>query len=256
VGLPLAWYAIAWIRHIPAAAGDVAAIAHRGGVSASGDADHPGEATLPAFQTAIDAGADWLEFDVRRTRDGALVVLHDATVDRTTNGSGPVTGLTLAELRSLDAGAGAVVPTVEDVVGLAVRVGVPVLPEIKDGPLNPGITGQLVDLLRAAGALEGAVIQASEAATLEELARIAPEARACWVTGWWQFDISSPPADAAFVCPMGEMVLLAPDVIRQAHAAGRTVFVWWAGVESRPANAIVAAFGADGIIVDDLGSLP
>ncbi len=242
------WYGIPWLRRIPAAA-PLATIAHRGGPASGAP-----EGTIEAFAAAIDAGADWLEFDVRRTADGALVVLHDATVDRTTDGAGPITSLTLAEVRGLDAGGGARIPTVEDVVGLARAAGVSIMPEIKDGVANPGVTPQLVDVLRDSEYLDRAVIQAFESETLEELRRVAPEAKACWLTGPWQFDLSSPPADAAFVCPMGEMVLLHPDLVRQAHAAGRTMFVWWGGTESTIGNAILAAYGVDGLIVDDVRS--
>ena len=74
-------------------------MAHRG---ASGTFP---ENTLSAFRAAIDAKADMCELDVQLTRDGAVVVIHDDTVDRTTDGSGEVAELTLAELKLLDAGA-------------------------------------------------------------------------------------------------------------------------------------------------------
>jgi glycerophosphoryl diester phosphodiesterase len=74
-------------------------IAHRG---ASAEAP---ENTLPAFEAAVRRGADAFELDVRLTADGAPVVIHDDTLDRTTDGSGLVRSHTLAELRSVDAGA-------------------------------------------------------------------------------------------------------------------------------------------------------
>ena len=214
-------------------------------------ATHP-RARWAAFRASIDAGADWLEFDVRRTSDGALVVLHDATVDRTTDGTGPIDSLSLAQVRALDEGGGATIPTVEDVVDLAAKADLPILPEIKDGLAVPGMTGELVDLLRAKGYLDHAVIQAFEAETLNELRRLAPDARACWLTGLWQFDLTEPPADAAYVCPMAEMVLLHPDMIRAAHASGRKVFAWWSALESPATNAFLEAYGVDGIIADDV----
>jgi glycerophosphoryl diester phosphodiesterase len=70
-----------------------------------GSAAHAPENTLESFTQAIAAGADALELDVHLTRDGAVVVHHDATVDRTTSGSGAVAALTLAEVAALDAGA-------------------------------------------------------------------------------------------------------------------------------------------------------
>ncbi len=62
------------------------------------------ENTLPAFQAALDLGADGIELDVQFSSDGKLVVLHNPTLETTTNGSGRVTAYTFAELRLLDAG--------------------------------------------------------------------------------------------------------------------------------------------------------
>lgn len=69
------------------------------------------ENTIEAFRAAIELGVDQLETDVRVTKDGELVLIHDATVDRTTNGTGNVCDLTLAELKALDAGNGTRIPT-------------------------------------------------------------------------------------------------------------------------------------------------
>ncbi|MDQ6758744.1 MAG: glycerophosphodiester phosphodiesterase family protein [Acidobacteriota bacterium] len=90
----------------------VAAIAHRG------EHLHHPENTLPAYEAAIDAGADFIEVDVRTTSDHKLVMMHDRTVDSTTNGKGPVKDMTLAEIRALDAG-GSRVPTFDEVLQLA-----------------------------------------------------------------------------------------------------------------------------------------
>ena len=97
----------------------VAVIAHRGGRSTTP------ENTLAAFRNAINLGADYVEIDVRTTKDGHLVIMHDRTVDRTTNGKGNVKDLTLAEIRSLDAGfkfspsfSGEKIPTFEETLQL------------------------------------------------------------------------------------------------------------------------------------------
>lgn len=73
-------------------------VAHRGGLIERPDS------TLAAYDHAVKIGADWLELDVHLSTDGVPVILHDDTVDRTTNGHGRVAELTLAELRRLDAG--------------------------------------------------------------------------------------------------------------------------------------------------------
>lgn len=92
----------AWLRSRPGhpyLAGSPLFIAHRGGAGLAP------ENTLEAFRSAVeDWGADMLELDVRTSRDGVVVVFHDATVDRTTDGTGMVADKTLEELRDLDAG--------------------------------------------------------------------------------------------------------------------------------------------------------
>ena len=84
---------------------------------------HAPENTLPALQAALDAGAQVAEIDVRLTRDGKLVLMHDGDVDRTTDGSGPVKAMTLGEVKKLDAGrwfdrkyTGIKVPTLDEVL--------------------------------------------------------------------------------------------------------------------------------------------
>jgi glycerophosphoryl diester phosphodiesterase len=113
-------------------------VAHRG------DSAHAPENTMLAFERAVRLGADALEFDVRLSADGVAVVHHDPTLDRTTDGGGPVGALPLAGLRAVDAGArftadggrtypfrggGVRVPTLDEVLGAWPRV--PVLIEIK-----------------------------------------------------------------------------------------------------------------------------
>lgn len=85
--------------------------AHRGAVN-----DKSPENTLPAFKRAIRLGAGVIELDVRRCKSGEIVVIHDKRVDRTTNGKGKVRHLTLTELRQLDAGHGAHIPTLDEVL--------------------------------------------------------------------------------------------------------------------------------------------
>jgi len=95
-------------------------------ISHRGEHLHHPENTMPAFQAAIDAGADYFELDVRTTSDGKFVLMHDSTLDRTTNGTGEVHKHTFDEIRALDAGskfspsfAGTKVPTLDEAFDLA-----------------------------------------------------------------------------------------------------------------------------------------
>lgn len=86
----------------------VLSIGHRGA------AGHAPENTLRAIQQGIALGVDFVEIDVRRTADGALVILHDETVNRTTDGKGRIERLSLQEIKALNAGNNETIPTLED----------------------------------------------------------------------------------------------------------------------------------------------
>ncbi|UCF38400.1 MAG: glycerophosphodiester phosphodiesterase family protein [Acidobacteriota bacterium] len=107
----------------------VVSVAHRGGIV-------PGypENTLEAFRQAIEHGAQAIEIDLRGTKDGEIVIMHDETVDRTTNGSGRTTDLTTSELKRLDAGYGRKIPTYEETLELVAGTGVTLLLDIKESP--------------------------------------------------------------------------------------------------------------------------
>ncbi|MCS0788430.1 glycerophosphodiester phosphodiesterase family protein [Cytobacillus pseudoceanisediminis] len=123
-------------------------IAHRG---ATGYAP---ENTVAGFDLAVDMKADYIEIDVQRSKDGELVVIHDTSVDRTTNGTGKVGDLTFDYLRSLDAGswkgeqfAGEPIPTFEEILDrYHGKVGI--LIELKAPELYPGIEEQVADNLK------------------------------------------------------------------------------------------------------------
>jgi len=241
---PLIYYSLQAMLRTPALTW-LQNIAHRGGPK------YAPENTLAAFRNAIAWGVDWLEFDVQMTKDGFLVVIHDETVERTTDGSGAVRGLTLEQIRLLDAGQGETVPTFEEVVELAKSSGVKILPETKSAHLYPGMEEKMLQALEQANYLDQTVIQSFEAGSLEKLHRLNPQVKLCALYGLWQFNLSSPPGEAQYVCPMAEMVLMNPWMIRQAHNEGRQVFIWFGVLENRFMFNVMRFFGADGLIVND-----
>ncbi len=124
-------------------------IGHRGACG------HEPENTLASIARAIALGCAFTEVDVRRTADGALVLLHDERVDRTTNGQGLVAEMTLADIRKLDAGGGQVIPTLEEALATAGgRIGL--ILELK----TEGLAYDLCAIVRASG-FAGPVIYAS-----------------------------------------------------------------------------------------------
>lgn len=120
-----------------------------------GAAGHAPENTLAAIDAGIACGADIVEIDLRRTADGVLVVLHDTTVNRTTNGTGRIDRLSLRDVKKLTAGKGQQIPTLQEVLDAASgRAGLMLELKIR------GIAGQTVEAVRQAG-FKNLVIYAS-----------------------------------------------------------------------------------------------
>jgi glycerophosphoryl diester phosphodiesterase len=114
------------------------------------------ENTLAGFCMAAALNVEWVEFDVRLTSDGRCILLHDDTLDRTTNGEGPAARLTFDEIRRLDAGtwfgpdfAGQPVPGLEETIGLLAQLKVGAVVELKPAPGAEAATGRAVAAILA-----------------------------------------------------------------------------------------------------------
>ncbi len=142
------------------------------------------ENTLPAFARAAEIGADGVELDVQLSLDGAPVVMHDFTVERTTNGSGEVSKMTLAALRELDAGAtfsggfaGARIPTLDEVfeaVGTRVLVNVE-LKAFGMGRAARDLVGTVARSIHVHGMSKRVILSSFNPLILGMVRRIAPE---------------------------------------------------------------------------------
>jgi len=143
------------------------------------------ENTLAGLCEAHALGAKWVEFDVMLTADGVPVLIHDETLERTTDGRGEVARHTAAEIRSLDAGAwfaprfaGERVPTLAEAVDLLVRLGLSVNVEIKPATGYAAATGEVVaDHLRQCWPADGPrlLLSSFERMALDSAARVAPD---------------------------------------------------------------------------------
>ncbi len=131
-------------RRLERERGRVWVVGHRGAMG------YCPENTLASFERGLELGSDWIELDVHLSRDGEVVVIHDETLDRTTNGHGYIKDHTLAELRTLDAGDGQQIPTLNEVLAWASARNVTLDIEIKNAPLYyDGIEASVVQLLAA-----------------------------------------------------------------------------------------------------------
>lgn len=110
-----------------------------------GAAEVAPENTLQAFRTAIESRVDAIEFDVRATADDELIVMHDETVDRTTDGTGKVSGLTRRELKEFDAGNGEEIPTLDEALAALEDEDVRLRIELKEGGIGERVVDAVTD---------------------------------------------------------------------------------------------------------------
>jgi glycerophosphoryl diester phosphodiesterase len=216
------------------------------------------------MRAAVDAGADFVELDVRLTADGELVVLHDFEVSRTTNGTGLVHEMTLAQVRALDASGdrqlGFAVPTFEEVLSdLSGRIGVDV--EIKNLPGEPAfdspkeaVAEACVRLIRETG-FEGPLIASSfNWLPIERVREIAPDIPTGFITSSlidpWAVLVYARAGGHEFILPQAPAVFGAGrPFIEAAHEAGVRVGTWT--VDDAEAVESLFALGVDAIVTND-----
>jgi glycerophosphoryl diester phosphodiesterase len=221
-------------------------IAHRG---ASGTRP---ENTLVAFRRAVELGAHMIELDVQCTRDGAVVVIHDDTLDRTSDGVGPVRNQTLAELAALDAGrwfdpayAGERIPTLD-----AVLRAVPIAVNVELKPTgDDGLERRTLEVVEAAGAMQRVVFSSFAAESLVRLRALSPSAELAVL--WDHTAIAGALRVADGVAARALHIRTsrsAASGIAAGHAAGLAVRVWT--VNTREVLAPLEAAGVDAVFTD------
>ncbi len=216
--------------------------AHRGGL----DAPFP-ENTLPAFHHARQNGAQLVELDLRATADGQIVVLHDRSVNRTTNGRGLIHEMTLADVQALDAGDNHTIPTLQEVLAWAMPLDVGLLLDVKRAPNLPH--DRIVNAVVEAGLEPRVLFGVRSLIDLEQLSRHAVGLRFLGL-------IPSQQDVDAFVAAGVEGIRLwpkwlrsEPELVPGLQAEG--VSVWLTtGDASADAVRTYAAMGVEGLITD------
>ena len=235
----------------------LAIVAHRGGAGLMP------ENTLASFRNGIALGADFIEMDVHLTKDGIPVVIHDPTLDRTTDGKGAVSSFALAELQTFNAAAKfsgttdkQVVPILAQVLELAKPTSVKLEIEIKvdaNGKRYPNIEQKVLNEIAARGMLERVKIMAFEFDTLKQIRALDPKVItvALMTTDYFRSHIgASPAALIEELAPYSNAVgidknFLNAEWTQQAHARNLTVGVWT--VDSEADQQKFIALGVDGI---------
>jgi glycerophosphoryl diester phosphodiesterase len=236
---------------------------HRG---AAGQAP---ENTLPSFALALALGAEVLEFDLHPTRDGFVVVLHDDTLDRTTNGSGLVRDHTLRQIERLDAGYhfsrdgrdfpfrghGVRVPTFDAVLQQFPLATCNV--EIKEN--DPGLIDEVIATIRRLDATHRVLVAAEKGEILDHVRQQAPEITTSFsaadvvdfltrVTEARWSDYRPPGIALQVPVRVGDIEIVRPDVVQAAHDLGLEVHVWTLNDPAEIRS--VLELGVDGIISD------
>ena len=227
-------------------------IGHRGASA------HSPENTLAAFQLALDQGADAIEFDIKRCASGEVVIMHDASVDRTTNGAGLTHQLSLAQLRALDAGGGQPVPTLSEVfetLGAATtQSGRPFLfnVEVTNYPTpRDGLESTVVELIKRHNIAERVMFSSFNPLSLRTLAKLAPgiprgmlyssdmpiHLRRAWLAPFVPHQFRHPEKD-----------MVSPEAVREFKAKGLRVNAWTVNAEADIQRMIDC--GVNGIIGD------
>ena len=134
------------------------------------------ENTLLAFSKALEAGCDGIELDVQLSLDGEIVIIHDETVDRTTDGSGFVKDLTLAQLKALDAGSGEMIPLLSEYLDLVEDSGVLTNIELKNDMIRyEGLEEQVIAMVRRRGLVGQVIISSFSHESVNLVKSLAPE---------------------------------------------------------------------------------
>ncbi|GGW43148.1 glycerophosphoryl diester phosphodiesterase [Streptomyces lucensis JCM 4490] len=177
------------------------------------------ENTLRSFVAAQHAGLDLIELDLHLSKDGALVVMHDAEVDRTTDGTGPIAEKTLAELRALDAGRGERVPVFEEVLD---AVSTPLQAEIKD----VAAARALAEVMHRRDLVGRVEVSSFHDEAVAEIARLVPGVRTALVASRYGTDVvdRAVAAGAPTVCLNIRRLTL--EIVEHARASGLRIIGW------------------------------
>ncbi|MFF7640022.1 glycerophosphodiester phosphodiesterase family protein [Streptomyces canus] len=199
------------------------------------------ENTLRSFVAAQQAGLDLIELDLHLSKDGALVVMHDTDVDRTTDGTGPIAEKTLTELRALDAGRGERVPVFEEVLD-AVRS--PLQAEIKD----IAAARALAEVMLRRDLVSRVEVSSFHDEAIAEIGRLVPGVRTALIGSRFGPDIVERAVEAGAETVCLNIRRLTLEVVEAARKADLKIIGWV--VNTQDQLRLVRALGLDGATTD------
>ncbi|WP_328908726.1 glycerophosphodiester phosphodiesterase family protein [Streptomyces sp. NBC_00234] len=199
------------------------------------------ENTLRSFVHAEQAGMDAIELDLHLSKDGALAVMHDAAVDRTTDGTGQIAERTMAELRGLDAGQGERVPVFEEVLD---AVAAPLQAEIKD----VAAARALAEVMLRRDLVERVEVSSFHDEAVAEIAQLVPGVRTVLIASRWGGDVVERAKAVGAATLALNIRRLTLETVEEAHAENLKVIGWV--VNTQDQLRLVRALGLDGATTD------
>ena len=224
-----------------------------------GSSRHAPENTLEAFTLAIQQGADGVELDAKLTADGKVAVLHDSTVDRTTNGRGRIAFMTLAELRALDAGGrfsekfrGARIPALEEVFEVIGKLGVINIELTNYSTPRDQLVEKVCELVKKHNLQDRVLFSSFFAFNLRKAAHLLPEApRGLLALSGWKGAWAR-----SFGFMFGDYQASHPHItdvsihqVSRVHQLKRRIHVWTVNTEEDVLR--LKSWDVDGIFTDD-----
>lgn len=213
------------------------------------------ENTMLAFEKAIQAGCDGIELDVQLSRDGQVVICHDETLDRTTNGTGPLAQYTLAELQALCAGRApdgspCRLPTLAEYFALAAPAGILTNIELKTG-INPypGLEEKVLEQIRAFGVADRVIVSSFNHYSIRRMKQLAPALPCGLLTESWIVDFADYAKHVGAECVHPIYFYLEAPHVQALHAAGIRINTWT--VNDPAAMRDLLDKGVDGLIGND-----
>lgn len=212
---------------------------------------------MAAFDLAVRMGCDWIETDLRLTADGAIVIIHDPRVDRTTDGKGKVDDFTLARLRRLEAGTwggwklrGERIPTLDEVLQWGRgRCGMNL--EIKEESRVEELIRQLAARFKGPGLLDRILFSSFRASDLVRLRAALPHARLAWLASRHSRGLTPLHRKVRLAAMHPKVTLIDRRLAERCRRLGLAVHVWV--VNQRQRLAELEALPVDGVMTDDPG---
>lgn len=215
------------------------------------------ENTLKAFEKAIELKADYIEFDVHHSKDGEIVIIHDANTFRTTGHNGIIEKMTLRQLKQLDCGEGERIPTLNELIKIAKgKIGLNC--EIK----SKGIAEKIVEIFQDVNLIDSTIISSFKHSELIEIRKLEPKlklaslnpTRSGWLTSWVSRRVLlKNSVQNGFYAINPLYLLVNPRFVRKTHEKNLKVFPWT--VDSQRIIGKMINIGVDGIITNNISNV-